>query len=319
MPLHSHFQVTLNGTRLPNFEDAINQLDQTGPIGKLITIELLPEYWPILKSGTVNLLFDDPTTGKADGYAIDFVRILVNHDPWRYAVNISCNVVDAATQKPIAKADVAAADVKATTGADGNCSLRDVPAGLVSVTAGAVGYDGATQLLDLPAGQHGASEPQLKKHKESVADLKRQIEQSGTVAIYGIHFDTASAKLRPDSLSSLNQVLSSSRASRDRGGLLRATPTIKAARNTTWGSRLRARFRRDVADAARHRWRRLDGARLRPYTSRRRQFHRRGRALNRRVEVSLVKPYGKPQRAERERRLTASRGLPRTMRIRYPR
>ena len=48
---------------------------------------------------------------------------------------------------------------------------------------------------------------QLKRHKETVADLKRQIQQNGTVAIYGIHFDTASAKLRPDSLPSLNQVL----------------------------------------------------------------------------------------------------------------
>ena len=59
-PLHSHFQVTHNGTRLPNFEDTINQLDQTGPIGKLITVEPLREYWPILRAGTVDLLIDDP-------------------------------------------------------------------------------------------------------------------------------------------------------------------------------------------------------------------------------------------------------------------
>ncbi|MBV8374978.1 MAG: OmpA family protein [Candidatus Eremiobacteraeota bacterium] len=207
VPLHSHFQVTLNGTRLPNFEDAINQLDQTGPIGKLMTIELLPEYWPIVKSGAVNLLFDDPTTGKADGYAVNFARVLVNHQPWRYAVNISCTVVDAATQKPLSKADVEAADSKAQTGANGNCSLSDVPAGLVSVNAAAIGYDGAVQLLDLPAGQHGTANFQLKRHKETVADLRKQIQQSGTVAVYGIHFDTASAKIRPDSLPSLNQIL----------------------------------------------------------------------------------------------------------------
>jgi len=207
VPLHSHFHVTLNGTRIPNFEDTINQLDQTGPIGKLITVELLREYWPILRAGTVDLLIDDPTTGKADGYAVDFARILVNPGPWRYAVTISCNVADAATHKPIAKANVSAAGVTATTGADGTCSLRGVPAGLVSVSAGAVGYDGAVQLLDLPAGQHGIANFQLKRHKESVADLKRQIQQNGTVAIYGIHFDTASAKLRPDSLPSLNQIL----------------------------------------------------------------------------------------------------------------
>jgi OOP family OmpA-OmpF porin len=207
LPLRSRFQVTLNGTRIPNFEDTINQLDQTGPIGKLITVELLREYWPVLRAGTVNLLIDDPTTGRADGYAVDFARILVNPGPWRYAVAISCHVADASTHKPIAKASVTAAAVTATTAADGTCALRDVPAGLVSVNAGAVGYDGAVQLLDLPAGHHGTANFELKRHKESITDLKRQIQQNGTVAIYGIHFDTASAKLRPDSLPSLNQIL----------------------------------------------------------------------------------------------------------------
>ncbi len=207
VPFHSHFQLTINGTRIPNFEDTINQLDQTGPIGKLLTLQLLPEYWPLLRSGTVNLLFDDPTTGAPDGYAVDFVRILVNPGPWRYAVTISCNVVDSATQKPIAKASVSAAGSAATTGDDGNCTLRGVPAGLVSVDASAVGYDSAVQLLDLPAGQHGTANFQLKRHKETVADLKRQIQQNGTIEIYGIHFDTASAKLRPDSLASLNEIL----------------------------------------------------------------------------------------------------------------
>jgi OOP family OmpA-OmpF porin len=290
VPLHSHFQVTLNGTRIPNFEDTINQLDQTGPIGKLMTVELLREYWPILRAGTVDLLIDDPTTGKADGYAVDFARILVNPGPWRYAVTISCNVVDAATQKPIAKANVSAAGVTATTGANGTCSLRGVPAGLVSVSAGAIGYDGAVQLLDLPAGKHGTANFQLKRHKESVADLKRQIQQNGTVAIYGIHFDTASPKLRPDSLPSLNQILQLVKSSpgsqwtiaghTDNQGGADYNLKLSLARAhsvVTWltqhgvsGDVLTAKgygLTRPVADNATES----------------------GRALNRRVEVSLVK------------------------------
>jgi OOP family OmpA-OmpF porin len=205
---HSRFQVTLNGTRIPSFEDTINQLDQTGPIGKLLTLRLLPEYYPLLRSGSVNLLFDDPTTGVLDAYAVDFVRVLVNHHGFRYTVIIHCNVVDAATGKPIKGASVSAADVSATTGGAGNASLRGVPAGLVSVGAGAVGYDSDVQLVDLPAGQVGTANFQLKAHKESgVEDLKRSIALNGSAAIYGIHFDTASAKLRPDSVASLQTVL----------------------------------------------------------------------------------------------------------------
>jgi len=290
VPMHSRFQVTLNGTRLPNFEDTINQLDQTGPIGKLLTIELLPEYWPLLKSGTVNLLFDDPTTGRADGYAINFVRVLVNHKPWRYAVSVSCNVVDAANQKPIAKADVTSADVKATTAGDGTCTLRNVPAGLVSVTASAVGYDSATQLLDLPAGQHGQANFQLKKHKETAEDLRRQILQSGTVAIYGIHFDTASAKLRPDSLSSLNEVLT----------LIKGMPQshwVIAGHTDNQGG---ADYNMGLSLARAHSvvtWLQQHGIAADHLTAKGYGLTRpvadnatdAGRALNRRVEVSLVK------------------------------
>jgi outer membrane protein OmpA-like peptidoglycan-associated protein len=207
MVWHSRFQLSLNGTRIPSFEDTFNQLDQTGPIGKLLTLRLLPEYWPILRTGNVNLMIDDPTTGEPDGYAVDFVRVLVNPHGWRYSVIVHCTVVDAATQKPIAGASVAAADVTASTISDGKASLRGVPAGLVSVGASAVGYDSGVQLLDLPAGQVGMGNFALKRHTESVSDLKAAVARNGSVAVYGIHFDTASAKLRPDSIASLNEIL----------------------------------------------------------------------------------------------------------------
>ena len=127
------------------------------------------------------------------------MRVLVNPKPFQYSVTISCTVVDADTQKPIAKASVSAAQVTVSTAADGTCSMKGVPAGLVSVGASAVNYDSQTQLLDLAAGDHGVAHFALKRHKESVENLKQQIEQSGTVAVYGIHFDTASAKLQPAS------------------------------------------------------------------------------------------------------------------------
>lgn len=203
----SHFQVSLNGTRIPAFEDTINLMNQTGPIGKLVTLRLLPEYWPLLRSGTVQLLFDDPATGRPDGYAIDFVRILVNPHGFRYAVSIACSVVDAATNKPIAAASVSAAQVTATTARDGTCTLRGVPAGIASVAATAVGYDSQTQLLDLPAGQHASAHFALKRHRESVNSLQNSIAKYGTVAIYGIYFDTASARIRPESTSALDQML----------------------------------------------------------------------------------------------------------------
>ena len=204
---HSHFQVSLNGTRIPSFEYAINALQQTGPIGKLVTLRLLPEYWPLLKSGEVKLLIDDPTTHVRDGYAVDFVRILVNPHKFKYQVSLTATVTDADTHKPIAGATVNAALESAATDRQGKCKLKGLPAGLVVATASAPGYDENSVPVDLPAGQNGNTEIQLHRHQESAAALEQSIAQTGTATIYGIHFDTGSPKFRPDSLPALQAVL----------------------------------------------------------------------------------------------------------------
>lgn len=204
---HSHFQVSLNGTRIPNFEYAINSLDQTGPIGKLLTLKLLPEYWPLLKSGTVSLLIDDPTTHVPDGYAVDFARILVNPHKFKYQVSLTATVTDADTHKPISGAMVTAGLTSAPADRQGKCQLKGLPAGLVVATASAPGYDENSVPVDLPAGQSGNADIQLHRHQESTAALEQSIAQTGTATIYGIHFDTGSSKLRSDSLPALNAVL----------------------------------------------------------------------------------------------------------------
>ena len=204
---HSYFQVSLNGTRLPNFEYAINSLDQTGPIGKLVTLKLLPEYWPLLKSGEVKLLIDDPTTKIGDGYAVDFVRILVNPHKFKYEVSLTASVVDADQHTPISSATVTAALQSASTDRSGKCKLTGLPAGLVTATGVADGYDENSVPVDLIAGQNGNAEIQLHRHREDTAALEKELAKTGSATIYGIHFDTDSAKLRSDSVPALNAVL----------------------------------------------------------------------------------------------------------------
>jgi outer membrane protein OmpA-like peptidoglycan-associated protein len=204
---HSHFQVSLNSTRIPSLEQVLNALDQTGPIGKLITVNLLPEYYPLLNSGTVKLLIDDPTTHAQDGYAIDFVRLLVNPHKFQYLVSVAITVKDFDKNSPIAGATVTAALQSASTDAGGNCELTGLPAGLVVATALAPGYDENSAAADVVAGHSGHAEIQLHRHQEDTSALEKAIAQTGSAAIYGIHFDTDSAKIRPDSLPALNAVL----------------------------------------------------------------------------------------------------------------
>lgn len=204
---HSYFQVSLNGTRIPSFEYVINSLDQSGPIGKLVSMRLLPEYWPLLKSGTVKLLIDDPTTHVQDGYAVDFVRILVNPHKFKYQVSLTATVTDADKHTPVPGATVTAGLESAATDRQGKCQLKGIPAGLVVATASAPGYDENSVPVDLPAGQNGNADIQLHRHQESAAALEQSIAQTGTATIYGIHFDTGSSKLRADSIPALNAVL----------------------------------------------------------------------------------------------------------------
>ncbi len=204
---HSHFQATLNGTRIPSLEQALNALEQTGPIGKLISVNLLPEYFPLLQSGTVKLLIDDPTTHAQDGYAIDFVRILVNPRKFQYLVSVAVTVKDWDKNTPIAGATVTAALQAGSTDTNGNCELNGLPAGLVVATAVAPGYDANSAAADVVAGQSGHTEIQLHRHEEGTSALEKTIAQTGSAAVYGIHFDSDSAKLRPDSTPALEAVL----------------------------------------------------------------------------------------------------------------
>lgn len=204
---HSYFQASLNGTRIPSLEQALNSLDQTGPVGKLITVNLLPEYFPLLQSGTVKLLIDDPTTHAQDGYAIDFVRILVNPRKFQYLVSVAVTVRDSDKGTPIAGATVTAALKSVSTDTSGKCELTGLPAGLVVATAVAPGYDANSATADIVAGQSGNAEIQLHRHEEGTSALEKAIAQTGSAAVYGIHFDTDSAKLRPDSTPALEAVL----------------------------------------------------------------------------------------------------------------
>lgn len=203
----SHFQASLNGARIPSLEYSINSLNQTGPIGKLVSMKLLPEYWPLLASGEVKLLIDDPSTKMRDGYAIDFARILVNPHKFKYEVSLAATIIDADKHTPIPGASVTAGLQSANTDTRGKCQLNGLPAGLVTATGAAPGYDESSVPVDLVTDQTGTAEIQLHRHEEGTAALESSIEKTGSATIYGIHFDRDSAKLRADSMSALNAVL----------------------------------------------------------------------------------------------------------------
>lgn len=144
----AQYTVTVDGTRIPELETIINSLQQTGPIGKLITMQLPTTYNYLFEDGAASILVDDATTGAGDGFGIDFVRILVNPNNYENTGTITGRV----TEDGIGLIGVtveAAGFVTATTDANGDYSLTNVPAGVILISASKTGYETTSALIDL--------------------------------------------------------------------------------------------------------------------------------------------------------------------------
>lgn len=113
--------MTLDGRPAPDIAAVVNELEQTGPIGKLVTVQLLAEYLSLLDDGRLEILFDDPVTNAGDGFAIDFVRLLVNPREWSPAGTVRGIALDARSRAPLSGVLVSAGNVsQGITGADGH-------------------------------------------------------------------------------------------------------------------------------------------------------------------------------------------------------
>jgi outer membrane protein OmpA-like peptidoglycan-associated protein len=202
------FQVSINGTRIPAMEAALNALDQTGPIGKLLTMAVPAEFHALLRAGSVTLLVDDPSTGARDGYAIDFLRVLL--DPrFPNPAALEVTVVDREDRRRIAGARVAVLDLAQQADRQGMARLRGLPGGLVVVAAGAQGYEDGTGVAELIVGETGTLEVELTRRPapRPAGALRAELQREGRVVLRGIRFDTDSAVPRPDSLPDLEALL----------------------------------------------------------------------------------------------------------------
>jgi len=115
-------------------------------------------------------------------------------------------VVDAATRRPIANATVVAGAGTAETDAGGNGVLQGLPTGPMTATASAPGYDSRGLQVDLEPGVPAQVRFELRRHRDA-GDLESSIGQNGTAALRGVQFDTNSATIRPDSNATLSKAL----------------------------------------------------------------------------------------------------------------
>ncbi|MGC5326597.1 Ig-like domain-containing protein [Brevibacillus sp. SYSU BS000544] len=185
-PRSLKYTVELDGVRAPFIEKVINSLNQHGPIGKLISVQVPDEFLPLLRDGRLRINIDDKTTQNAygDGAAIDFVKLLINPNQLKKTGTIKGAVIDKSNSKPLANVEVSASGVvNTTTNANGEYILSNVPAGMVVIEAKKADYLPTTRMIeDFAAGTTLTNiNLALTKRPKNNADLSNLTVNSGSL------------------------------------------------------------------------------------------------------------------------------------------
>lgn len=150
----ANYRVLMNDVRAPFLEEILNLLDQYGPIGRLITVEIPTNFIGLVQSGTLTLNIDDTTTGAGDGYAIDFVKLLINPVQYAYTGTVSGVVFDSQNH-PVRRAVVVASNgARGLTDDTSAYTLTSVPAGTMLLRAVKPGYGSLPVLTNLLDGSN---------------------------------------------------------------------------------------------------------------------------------------------------------------------
>lgn len=206
----SKFTVMLNGRRYAEAERIVNAIDQSGPVGKLITISVPEEFYPDLTNGKPLSLLIDETTAAGDGFAIDFIRLLINKkDIAACRGQVRGQVMDKETNAGIAGATVVSATgLRTTCDAEGNFMLNDLPSGFEVLTASASGYADGFGGADIgPGDQNPETVIYLSRGKAGVQFNNATIAVGQAVNLNNILFDQGKAELRAESKPELDKVV----------------------------------------------------------------------------------------------------------------
>ncbi len=204
----SRFQLLINGKRFVEGEKVLNAIDQTGPVGKLISIPLTEEFYPLLTGGSSVSIMIDESTGAADGFAVDFIRLLANRKRENSCKGTVRGVVlDKETEQPVAGAHVFSMEgMSAETDAQGKFELRNIPTGFEVLSARAAGYEDGTGTADIGEGDENQDVFILLTKGKSAAFGNRQIKVGESITLDNILFDQGKADIRPESRQTLDNV-----------------------------------------------------------------------------------------------------------------
>lgn len=205
----SKFLMFLNDRRFVEGEKILNAIDQTGPVGKLISVPLTEDLFPLLTSGGNLTLLIDEGNGAGDGFAIDFVRLLVNrHRENSCKGNIHGRILVRNSEEPVAGAMISTADhLMVSSDSNGEFEMKNIPSGFEVLTASAGGYIDGTGTADIGSGDDN---PEILIYLEKGRSAKfnsNQIVAGQSVILNNILFEQGKAVIKAESQTELDKVV----------------------------------------------------------------------------------------------------------------
>jgi OOP family OmpA-OmpF porin len=196
-PVHlTKFQVKVNGLRFIEMEKLLNALQQTGPIGKLINVKLPGDFLPLLKNDSLTIFIDDPVNSAGDGFAVDFVKLLVNPKESVYKGNVEGIIIDKTTRQPITNASAEIRDYgTAVTDKEGKFRLNNIPAGINIITGSATTYASVPVQADVIANETTTGIIIELSPSEKIVFNNKTMREGDDLVLNNIQFELSSANL----------------------------------------------------------------------------------------------------------------------------
>jgi len=205
----SSFRVWINGMmRFTELEQVILKLNQTGPMSNIVTVAIPERMLSLLKGTELSIMIDDSVTHAGDGFAIDFVKLLVNRKKSLNIGTIVGTIRAHETGLPIPGAIVSVLGKQVgTTDANGSFKVDSISAGMQLVSFSTKKTPATTELVTVVEGETAAPIELYLDLGKKVFVGDKMVELGKSVVLENVKFAANSAALTAGAKEDLDKVL----------------------------------------------------------------------------------------------------------------